>query len=69
MTSCILCAVKQLTVVMADLFLAGSDTTSTTLAWTILYLVTHPEVQKKLQAEISAITGDSRDVSVADRPK
>ncbi|ODN05797.1 Cytochrome P450 2J5 [Orchesella cincta] len=45
----------------------GTDTTSTTLAWAILYLATHPEVQKKLQAEISSITADSRDVSVADR--
>lgn len=60
---------KQLAAVVGDLFFAGTDTTSTTLAWAILYLATHQKVQRRLQAEISLITSDSRDVSVSDRPK
>ncbi|CAL8107086.1 unnamed protein product [Orchesella dallaii] len=58
---------KQMISVVADLFFAGTDTTSTTLAWAILYLATNPVVQEKLQTEISSITADSRDVSVAHR--
>jgi len=60
---------KNLTAVVADLFLAGSDTTSTTLDFTVLYLASFPDVQKKLQKEIDEITGKSRPVSLTDRPK
>ncbi|KAK4932049.1 hypothetical protein LTR66_016007 [Elasticomyces elasticus] len=39
------------------LLLAGRDTTSTTLSWTILELARHPEVVKKIQAEIAEVVG------------
>lgn len=60
---------RQLTASMFDLFVAGSETTSTTLAFAILYIIKFEGVQKKFQAEISAVTNDSRNVSVDDRPK
>lgn len=62
-------AEKQLIATLFDTFLAGSDTTATTVAWTVLYLCTFTEVQKKLQTEIQEITGDERKVSVLDRPQ
>lgn len=55
--------------VVADLFQAGTDTTSTTMNWGILYLLKKPEIQRKLQAEIEAVTGNTRPVSFSDRPK
>lgn len=41
-----------------DLFSAGSETTATTLAWAVNYMVLHPEVQEKVQQEIDAVLGD-----------
>ncbi len=51
------------------MFNAGSDTTAITTAWTSLYLCKFPNVQTKFQEEISEVTsGDSRHVSLTDRP-
>ena len=53
---------------LQDVFAAGSDTTSNTLEWTTYYLAKYPQVLKKLQAEISAVIGQERPPSSADRP-
>lgn len=37
----------NLRLVTADLFAAGSETTSTTLRWAILYMLLHPKIQSK----------------------
>ena len=34
--------------VLVGLFIAGSETTSTTLNWGMLYMILHPEIQKKV---------------------
>lgn len=60
---------RQLVATLADLFFAGSDTTSTTLSWGVLYLCKFPHVQKKFQEEIASISNNSRNISVADRPE
>ncbi|KAG7487701.1 hypothetical protein MATL_G00026140 [Megalops atlanticus] len=52
-----------------DLFVAGSETTSTTLYWALLYMINYPDVQEKVQAEIDRVIGQSRQPSVADRAK
>lgn len=38
---------NNLRLVTADLFAAGSETTSTTLRWAFLYMLLHPEIQSK----------------------
>ena len=52
-----------------DLFIAGSDTTSSSLEWVTYYLVKHPQVQEKLQEEIDVIIGQERSPSLNDRPQ
>ena len=43
--------------ITTDFFLAGTETTTTTLKWALLYLVLSPDVQKKVQEELDAVLG------------
>lgn len=52
---------------LLELFLAGTDTTATTLAWAAFYMATNPEVQKKVQAEIDTVIGRDRSATMKDR--
>jgi len=51
-----------------DMFLAGSETTSTTLTWAMLYMARYPEVQSKVQEELDRVVGRGRVPSLNDRP-
>ncbi|AWP11325.1 putative cytochrome P450 2J1-like [Scophthalmus maximus] len=51
-----------------DLFLAGSETTSKTLQWGLIYLIKNPHIQDKVQAEIDREIGQTRQPTMADRP-
>uniref|UniRef100_A0A3B4AA09 Cytochrome P450, family 2, subfamily N, polypeptide 13 n=1 Tax=Periophthalmus magnuspinnatus TaxID=409849 RepID=A0A3B4AA09_9GOBI len=50
-----------------DLFLAGTETTATTLQWSLIYLIKHPEVQEKVQEEIDRVIEQNRLPTMADR--
>ena len=45
---------------MLDVTFLGSDTTSTSLAWFILYVLLHDEVQQKIHNELNAFMGKDR---------
>lgn len=41
--------------VIVDLFVAGTETTKTSLSWALLYLVEFPHVQENCQKEIDKV--------------
>ncbi|XP_042011627.1 cytochrome P450 71AU50-like [Salvia splendens] len=43
--------------ILLDLLIAGTDTSSTAIEWTMSELMRHPTVMKKLQKEIEAVVG------------
>ncbi|PAA56936.1 hypothetical protein BOX15_Mlig004420g1 [Macrostomum lignano] len=57
---------RQLIRTVSDLYVAGSDTTATTLRWALLYCCFHPELQEACHIEISTVIGD-REVSMKDK--
>ena len=69
MSNIVILSETSLEIVLSDLYGAGSGTTTATLAWIILYLMKHPEIQTKLQAELDEVVGKSRAPCLADRTK
>ncbi|XP_063771234.1 cytochrome P450 2K6-like isoform X1 [Pseudophryne corroboree] len=50
----------NLTALIADLFGAGMDTTTTTLRWGFLLMMKYPDIQKKVQNEIERVVGSAQ---------
>ncbi|CAG0879151.1 unnamed protein product [Darwinula stevensoni] len=59
----------ELRVIISDLFIAGSETTTNTIRWCVLFLLCHPEIQEKLQAEVDSVVGPERLPSLDDRDR
>ncbi len=49
------------------MWMAGAETTVTTLRWALLYMLHHPEVQSKVREEIHAVVGKEHAIGMADR--
>ena len=58
---------EQLPSIIFDLFVAGTDTTATTLRWALLLLSMHQQVQCQLHAQIDKTIGQTRLPSMNDR--
>uniref|UniRef100_A0A3Q3LBJ7 Cytochrome P450 2J6-like n=1 Tax=Labrus bergylta TaxID=56723 RepID=A0A3Q3LBJ7_9LABR len=59
--------IKNLCFCTMDLFGAGTETTTTTLHWGLLYMIYYPQIQGRVQAEIDAVIGSSRAPSLNDK--
>uniref|UniRef100_A0A3Q0S4N2 Cytochrome P450 2K1-like n=1 Tax=Amphilophus citrinellus TaxID=61819 RepID=A0A3Q0S4N2_AMPCI len=56
----------NLMLTVMNLFAAGTETTSTTLRWALLFMTKYPKIQDEVQEELRRVIGD-RQVQVADR--
>ncbi|XP_060130293.1 cytochrome P450 2J2-like isoform X1 [Zootoca vivipara] len=52
-----------------DLFVAGSDTTTCSLKWALLFLASHPDIQDKIHKEIEDALGSSHTICYQDKKK
>nr|CAD1820056.1 unnamed protein product [Ananas comosus var. bracteatus] len=52
--------------ILTDIFIAGTDTSSATLSWTMTQLMKNPSKMKKLQQELREIIGNKGKVEEAD---
>ncbi|XP_069832036.1 cytochrome P450 2K4-like [Dendropsophus ebraccatus] len=50
---------KNLLSVLLTLFMAGTETTSSTIRWAISFMIQHPEVQKRVHDEIDRVIGSA----------
>jgi len=49
--------------------MAGSETTSNTLGFAMLYMLLNPDVQRRAQDELDNVVGRSRQPCLQDRPR
>nr|XP_047937505.1 cytochrome P450 1A5-like isoform X1 [Anser cygnoides] len=58
---------KKIVNLVNDLFGAGFDTVTTALSWCLMYLVTYPDIQKRIQAELDQTIGRERRPRLSDQ--
>uniref|UniRef100_A0A670JQ47 Cytochrome P450 2C25-like n=1 Tax=Podarcis muralis TaxID=64176 RepID=A0A670JQ47_PODMU len=58
---------ENLNMAAYDIFIAGTETTSTTLRYILMTLLEHPAVQEKIQKEIDQVIGQERPPAMKDR--
>ncbi|XP_076837604.1 cytochrome P450 2G1-like [Brachyhypopomus gauderio] len=58
---------ENLVSTVLNLFLAGTETTSTTIRYTLMLLIRHPDIQEKMQTEIDSVIGRERSPLMQDR--
>jgi cytochrome P450 len=54
---------------IGDSLIAGSDTSSTTIEWMLVYLCLYPEIQEKVHFELDQVIGKERTPELDDLPK
>uniref|UniRef100_A0A0K0EZ53 Cytochrome P450 18a1 (inferred by orthology to a D. melanogaster protein) n=1 Tax=Strongyloides venezuelensis TaxID=75913 RepID=A0A0K0EZ53_STRVS len=59
----------HLEAIVLNFWLAGRETTATTLKWFVLFIMKHLDIQKKLHDEIDNVIGKDRLVQLSDKAK
>ncbi|XP_060130292.1 cytochrome P450 2J6 [Zootoca vivipara] len=52
-----------------DLFVAGTETTTSSLKWALLLLASHPDIQDKMHKEIEDVIGSAHSICYQDKKK
>ncbi|XP_015675896.1 cytochrome P450 2K6-like [Protobothrops mucrosquamatus] len=52
---------------IGDIFIAGTDSTSSVLQWALLLMATHPDIQDKVYKEIETVLDPSHSICYGDR--
>lgn len=60
---------SQLMMICVDLFIAGSQTTSTSLQFAFLIMILRPDIQTKIQEDLDRVVGRDRFPNFEDRSK
>ncbi|XP_028347962.1 cytochrome P450 2U1 [Physeter macrocephalus] len=55
--------------IIGDLFIAGTDTTTNSLLWCLLYMSLNPDIQEKVHEEIERVIGGDRAPSLTDKAR
>ena len=58
---------ENLIMTMSEVFMAGMETTASTLCWALLYLIHNPEVQQMLHQELDQVIGPDRLPEIEDK--
>ena len=58
---------KSLLLTVIQLFFAGTETSVTTLRWSLMYMMEYPEIQGRLRKEIDSVVGRNRLPRVSDK--
>ena len=51
---------QHLIMTMSEVFIAGMETTASTLCWALMYLIHNPDVQQRLHQQLDHVTGPDR---------
>lgn len=60
---------SQLIMIILDLFIAGSHTTAITVDLALMMMVIHPDIQKRVHAEIEDVLGDAQYPTLKDKSR
>ncbi|VDO69936.1 unnamed protein product [Haemonchus placei] len=60
--------IEMLAMSLLDLWVAGQETTNTTLNWAFVFLLLNPQVTARVEEELITLTKGRRSLSIADRP-
>ena len=59
----------QLSDTLIDLFVAGSETVSSTLSFGLLFMIREPKIQERVRDEIHEAIGRTTQPKLSDRPR
>jgi cytochrome P450 len=57
---------RDINIFLLDIFLAGSETTSSTIEWAMTELLCNPESMRKVKAELTMVMGENRKIEESD---